>query len=1183
MLHMDPSPALSRPAVPSRPGVKTESGSHSGRAVSGRRVDSEAVVIQDKESSHFPRQVFYPTSKHTGKRKDKTPTKKTRSKSPVRMLHSVAKKSRPDSNKRAPKVPKLPSNIKAVSSTSSKSAEKVTSAEMMQYLDDIPKILQAREERKSSISTKPNIQKDREIRERRKADEIQLKLEIQRRKDEISKNNLKIRQMTSKARSRKRSLPSDNRIDYLRDISEGRKKTAYRGDKTPPSAKKIRSLSEEKVKPEELVEYLERRKIVMKEGKKMTKLSKKPEEGKKAAQLKELDKLQKDRLAEYKKGKKKGKKRGKKPQQRTKSSDVLPWEGSPGSDQIHSSTPNLLSDEQRDFSLYQPDFQLPDKHESGSKPPFFFANFVHSPKLPQIPDLKNLKNPGNESIENRPETSTADFPLPSSKFPISNHPKLTDLHIKPSEISKFERQSEVGLIRSMELKELIREEAAVKIQSHVRRFLTQKRLEEMMKSGEYVKNEVRNADFDRKSSKITLKEFEERVKMEQEAIAKATEEEIALLREQNRKLAEEQRKLSSQFSEDQYVQMLQTAKQQEMQQFQELLQTKCGSRVDLVEEMSMAFENMLEFRFRQLVLLFSQNREKIQAALKTIPSDLDISSTFTHSNLPPKEENPTLEEENPGQDLSLDAFIRKALGTEETGKIETEAANQAAEILTEAKRQAEDEYLHFDPYSIRPENPFPEDSEDERPSSVFISPDLSVIQVAGESFEEEGSVPVKRRSRPSDTDKQVVRVEPVEGDSQEVIWHVASPEPEEGVRPGTEQFPCRVVNAADRGLDEPNFPVLPPPTFLLDSSSSEGLEDLLSRPVYLNPKAPSKPLPPRPKPTGQSPTTLYHNLQEQIIEEAVISRSGLDASSSSERLAMSHEDGQLLGQNTAEITDIVEDLLGKLVLEAFPKGGNLVPALNFRQLDSGSVSRQESERLERYGPSHIADYLSLVFSKVTETRLKAALGTSITLDPVLILGQLQDIEQGPLISVEPQLFPILPVDVYLELDEGKDESSRNDMTPSTKDIIRDSRRYHNRLLFDAANEALHSYRPYGLKGAPLPWSKSIRSLTPLPPSSSALQMMIQKELVDWSAYEVGKIPEGPLLNTAGQVNEELLQQIREEKLSFMLTKEILENDQIWTDYEPEETQVKIDLADMILEQLMDEIEAICRVSDSLTS
>jgi hypothetical protein len=30
---------------------------------------------------------------------------------------------------------------------------------------------------------------------------------------------------------------------------------------------------------------------------------------------------------------------------------------------------------------------------------------------------------------------------------------------------------------------------------------------------------------------------------------------------------------------------------------------------------------------------------------------------------------------------------------------------------------------------------------------------------------------------------------------------------------------------------------------------------------------------------------------------------------------------------------------------------------------------------------------------------------------------------------------------------------------------------HNKVIFDAINEALDNFRPYGLRGPPMPWSQ----------------------------------------------------------------------------------------------------------------
>lgn len=46
---------------------------------------------------------------------------------------------------------------------------------------------------------------------------------------------------------------------------------------------------------------------------------------------------------------------------------------------------------------------------------------------------------------------------------------------------------------------------------------------------------------------------------------------------------------------------------------------------------------------------------------------------------------------------------------------------------------------------------------------------------------------------------------------------------------------------------------------------------------------------------------------------------------------------------------------------------------------------------------------------------------------------------------------------------------------------------------------------------------------------------------------------------------------RQERLGLLLTKEVHQRENDWLDYEVEDTQVRFDLADMILEELADEI------------
>lgn len=54
------------------------------------------------------------------------------------------------------------------------------------------------------------------------------------------------------------------------------------------------------------------------------------------------------------------------------------------------------------------------------------------------------------------------------------------------------------------------------------------------------------------------------------------------------------------------------------------------------------------------------------------------------------------------------------------------------------------------------------------------------------------------------------------------------------------------------------------------------------------------------------------------------------------------------------------------------------------------------------------------------------------------------------------------------------------------------------------------------------------------------------------------------------LEDEQLNQVREERLALMLASEIEENEPLWTDYEYEETQAKIELSDMIFSHLIEE-------------
>ena len=79
--------------------------------------------------------------------------------------------------------------------------------------------------------------------------------------------------------------------------------------------------------------------------------------------------------------------------------------------------------------------------------------------------------------------------------------------------------------------------------------------------------------------------------------------------------------------------------------------------------------------------------------------------------------------------------------------------------------------------------------------------------------------------------------------------------------------------------------------------------------------------------------------------------------------------------------------------------------------------------------------------------------------------------------------------------------------------------------------------------------------------------------MEWARTFAGALPCSELLKEygiRGPLDEDKLNLLREERLALVLASEIEENEMLWTDYEYEETQTKLDVADMILEFLAEE-------------
>ncbi|CAD8125015.1 unnamed protein product [Paramecium sonneborni] len=130
--------------------------------------------------------------------------------------------------------------------------------------------------------------------------------------------------------------------------------------------------------------------------------------------------------------------------------------------------------------------------------------------------------------------------------------------------------------------------------------------------------------------------------------------------------------------------------------------------------------------------------------------------------------------------------------------------------------------------------------------------------------------------------------------------------------------------------------------------------------------------------------------------------------------------------------------------------------------------------------------------------------------------------------------------------------------------VNEMERIHNKAIFDAFNEALDYHRPFGIKGRPLPWRKNV----------ICRQVNSVEETLEKSAFRVVQWAEtlsGILLPQGTQVDNDILPQVREERLDKMLKQEIFETDDRWQEFDEEHTEVALELSELIFNHLITEV------------
>ena len=208
--------------------------------------------------------------------------------------------------------------------------------------------------------------------------------------------------------------------------------------------------------------------------------------------------------------------------------------------------------------------------------------------------------------------------------------------------------------------------------------------------------------------------------------------------------------------------------------------------------------------------------------------------------------------------------------------------------------------------------------------------------------------------------------------------------------------------------------------------------------------------------------------------------------------------------------------------------------------------------------SFISNYLNILFEELylNEEDFLELVNTPGFIDPLVKLALLQNTDVGEL-PKRPALEIILPSQLGL--------AAKEKMAKGVK-----SREIYLQLMFDCTNEALNHIRPFGLFGVPDPWISEPRLLF----GEGELERVHKQ--VKSLTEKWAKIQGGIFVDNDEELDDEKVQIAREERMSQLLCFDVNCEEPFWVDYVDEESQSKLDLADIVLDELLRETAGIVK-------
>lgn len=180
-----------------------------------------------------------------------------------------------------------------------------------------------------------------------------------------------------------------------------------------------------------------------------------------------------------------------------------------------------------------------------------------------------------------------------------------------------------------------------------------------------------------------------------------------------------------------------------------------------------------------------------------------------------------------------------------------------------------------------------------------------------------------------------------------------------------------------------------------------------------------------------------------------------------------------------KLTDIIiQDILAKIQENLVPSREQAIES-NKELVPPVTEPKQPGIKSSIMAVEHYIEDVFAAIQKDAE-RFVQNLSQPLNRDPLLIMGQIQNEEADYFTGIEQIVSPsVLPLDLYLEIERNRKIEGLADKAEDKhhEALLTEWSNIHNKCIFDAINDALDYYRPYGIKGPPLPWSKHTRELT----------------------------------------------------------------------------------------------------------